>query len=96
MMIKRGRAGATAEELVKMFLCGGPQTTLAASARERQGTVGKTDGTDFRKFQMILKKAAVQGETGDFRRVLQASELFLFDGEQDAPVVQQRDGRALA
>ncbi len=92
MMIEVGGAGATAEELVKMFLCRGPDMAFAAGAGGRRNPIGKPNGTDFRKFQMILKKAAIESQTRDFGVVLQTREFFLFDSEQYASIVQESHG----
>jgi hypothetical protein len=45
---------------------------------------------------MILKEAAIERETGDLGRVLQTSELFLFDGKEDAAIIEKGDGGTAA
>ena len=45
---------------------------------------------------MILKEAAIERETRDLSRVLQASELFLFDGKEDAAIIEKGDGGTAA
>ena len=81
---------------MKELLRSGADMALATRARGRRNTIGEPDGTDFREFQMVFKEAAVERETRDFRGVLQASELFLFDGKEDAAVIQKGDGGTAA
>ena len=96
MMIEVGGSGAVAKKLMKELLRSGADMALATRARGRRNAIGKPDGTDFREFQMVFKEAAVERETRDFRGVLQASELFLFDGKEDAAVIQKGDGGTAA
>ena len=92
MMVEVGRARAVAQKLVKKLLRGGTDMTLAARARSGKNAIGEADGADFRKFQMILKEAAVEREPRDFRGVLQTSEFFLFDRKEDTAIIQECDG----
>jgi hypothetical protein len=96
MMIEVGRSGSIAKDLVKKLLRSGTDMTLAARARGGKNSISKSDGADFRKLQTILKEAAIERQTGDLRRVLQASEFFLFNGKEDAAVIQECDGGTAA
>jgi hypothetical protein len=96
MMIEVGRPGAVAKKLMKKLLSGGADMTLATRARDRGNAIGESNGADFGKCQMILKEAAIERETGDLGRVLQTSELFLFDGKEDAAIIEKGDGGTAA
>src|SRR6516225_2195682 len=58
-------------------------------------TLGECDGSEIRETEMILVEAALEREARDVGAFL-AAEFFFFDGEKDAPVVDERDRSAAA
>jgi hypothetical protein len=96
MMIEVGGSRAVAKKLVKKLLHSGAGMTLAARACSRKNAIGEANAANFRKLQMILEEAAIECKARDFRGILQTSEFFLFNGEENTAVIQECNGGTAA
>src|SRR5208337_441145 len=93
MVIETREPRTAAQKRLEKILEGGARGELAAGPRmpERRPAIGGSDGTTVRMLQLIFVQAALQGETRDFKRVLQAIELLFFDGKENGLFVKKHD-----
>src|SRR5208337_2116436 len=98
MVIEAREPRAAAQKRLQKVLEGGARGALAAGAPMLEGraAIGESDGAAVLRLQLIFVQAALQGQTRDFQRVLQAVELLFFNGEENGLFVEKRDRGAPA
>jgi hypothetical protein len=94
MVIEIGDAGAAAEELDELLVGFGAATAVTGFAGGLANREG--DGAKAGEFEFVLSEGALDGEARNVWKILEAIELFLFDGEENGVFVEKGDGGAAA